>query len=65
MQQEAGLLLWYHSQRDEDGCAEVLAANVVAPCLDVLDSSTALQADKSTAAGVHGLVDTSGLQAAP
>lgn len=49
--QEAGLLLTYHSQRHEDGCAEVLGAGVVAVCLEALDSSTALAADRSTAAG--------------
>jgi hypothetical protein len=51
-QQEAGLLLWYHSQRGEDGAAEVLAAGVVTTCLDVLGNSAALPADKSTAAGM-------------
>jgi hypothetical protein len=54
--QEAGLLLTYHSRRDEDGCAEVLGAGVVGPCLEALDSSTALTADKSTAAGAADLV---------
>lgn len=54
VQQEAGLLLWYHSQRGEDGRAEVLGSGVLATCLDALDSSTALPADKATAAGAHG-----------
>jgi hypothetical protein len=53
LQQEAGLLLWYHSQKGEDGRAEVLGAGVLTPCLETLDSSTALPADKSTAAGTN------------
>ncbi len=57
VQQEAGLLLWYHSQRGEDGAAEVLASGVVTTCLDVLSNSTTLPADKSTAAGVSVALD--------
>lgn len=60
MQQEAGLLLWYHSQKGEDGSAEVLGAGVLTSCLETLDSHTALPADKSTAAGVAALVILAG-----
>jgi hypothetical protein len=69
LQQEAGLLLWYHSQKGEDGRTEVLGAGVLNPCLETLDSSTALPADKSTAAGInrrpHGILQQQLLTTAP
>ncbi|WIA30746.1 hypothetical protein OEZ86_000812 [Tetradesmus obliquus] len=50
--QEAGLLLWYHCHRGEDGQAEVAAAGVINSCLATLNSQDATTADKSIAAGI-------------
>jgi hypothetical protein len=53
LQQEAGLLLWYHCHRGEDGQAEVAGAGVINSCLATLNSQDATTADKSIAAGAH------------
>ncbi|KAF6254557.1 hypothetical protein COO60DRAFT_302599 [Scenedesmus sp. NREL 46B-D3] len=50
--QEAGLLLWHHCHRGEDGQTEVAAAGVVNSCLATLNSQDATTADKSIAAGI-------------
>jgi hypothetical protein len=52
LQQEAGLLLWYHCHRGEDGQTEVAAAGVINSCLATLNSQDATTADKSIAAGL-------------
>jgi hypothetical protein len=51
LQQEAGLLLWYHCHRGEDGQTEVAAAGVINSCLATLNNQDATTADKSIAAG--------------
>lgn len=57
LQQEAGLLLWYHCHRGEDGQAEVAAAGVINSCLATLNSQDATTADKSIAAGVLAIAE--------
>jgi hypothetical protein len=52
LQQEAGLLLWYHCHRGEDGQTEVAAAGVINSCLATLNNQDATTADKSIAAGL-------------
>jgi hypothetical protein len=53
LQQEAGLLLWYHCHRGEDGQTEVAGAGVTNSCLATLNSQDATTADKSIAAGAY------------
>lgn len=56
LQAEAGLLLWHHCYRGEEGQAEIVGAGVAPSCLATLDSQDTSPSEKSTAAGQAVLV---------